>query len=171
MLMPSSMHDWLRLPSRIALLLGLGALSIAGAKAGTGGESDPGRDGARVPQHSAKAFGDLMIWSEGGRIYTSEAGKPAEELHLGDTAEADILRQLLGREAATAATPRVLRDRVILVGDGGAGLHWESQKVDPPSKPRAPTGVDTNKLAHGNAKPADQAGTAQASSLADDSKK
>jgi hypothetical protein len=34
--MPSSMRDWLRLPSRVAVLLGLGALSIAGAKAATG---------------------------------------------------------------------------------------------------------------------------------------
>ena len=59
MLISSSLPKWLRLPSRIALLLGLGALSAAGAKADTG-EVDPGYAPARVPQQSVKTFGDLL---------------------------------------------------------------------------------------------------------------
>src|ERR1700722_6261417 len=135
--MPSSMRDWLRLPSRIAMLLGLGALSVAGAEAGIGGSVPSGHDGAPIPQHGAKAFGDLLIWSDQGRIYVSEAGKPAEELHLGATPEADLLRQLLAREGATAAAPQALHDRIILVGAGGAGLHWEAPGAGDPNKPRA----------------------------------
>jgi hypothetical protein len=128
MLMPSSMRDWLRLPSRIAMLLGLGALSVTGAKAGTI-DAHPGRNAARIPQQSAKAFGELSIWQENGRIYVSEARKPAEELHLSGSAEAATLRQLLEKQGATAVAPHVQRDRVILVGAGGAGLHWESQQA------------------------------------------
>jgi hypothetical protein len=157
--MPSSMRDWLRLPSRIALLLGLGALSIAGAKADTSEEALPAREGARVPQQSAKAFGDLLIWSDAGRIYTAETGKPAEELRLGDTAEAELLRQLLGREGASAATPRVLHDRIILVGAGGSGLHWDSHPPGYPDRTQNPATRDSNKPASGTVK---QAGTAQA---------
>jgi hypothetical protein len=135
--MPSSIRDLLRLPSRIALLLGLGALTITGAKADTGGESRASRAGARIPQQSVKAFGDLLIWNENGRIYVSEAGKLGEELRLGDTTEAGLLRQLLEREGATAATPHILRDRVILVGGGGDGFHWQpAQKSDNPNKTR-----------------------------------
>jgi len=131
------MRDWLRLPSRIALLLGLGALSIAGAKAATGEESLPAGAGTRVPQQSVKAFGDLLIWSENGRIYVAEAGKPAEELRLGGTTEAELLRQMLERDGASATSPRVLRDKVILVGSGGDGFHWDTQRSDNPNQTKA----------------------------------
>jgi hypothetical protein len=161
--MRSSMRDWLRLPSQIALLLGLGALSIAGAKADTGEESLPARDDARVPQQSARTFDDLLIWSDAGRIYTAETGKPAEELRLGDTVEAELLRRLLEREGANAATPRVLHDRIILVGAGGAGLHWESHPPAYPDRTQNPTPRDSNKPASGIVKPAEQPGTTQAS--------
>jgi hypothetical protein len=168
--MPSSIRDWLRLPSRVALLLGLGAFSVAGAKADTGTGINPGRDDARVPQHSAKPFGDLLIWQEEGRIYVSEAGKPAEELRLGDTAEAAALKELLGQKGATAATPHALRDRIILVGAGGSGLHWDAQKPDAQTKPPT-TARDTGKVATGTAKPTNQTGNTQASSTADNNKK
>lgn len=134
MMIPSSMRSWLHLPSRIALLFGLGALSAAGANADTG-EVHSGYGPARVPQHSVKTFGDLLVWSEGGRIYTVEAGREAQELELGDTPEAHRLQQLLERDGAIVATPRALRDRIILVGGGGDGFHW--------APPRQPNGRDT----------------------------
>jgi hypothetical protein len=119
----SSLPKWLRLPSRIALLLGLGALSAAGAKADTG-EVDPGRGPTRVPQQSVKTFGDLLVWSEGERIYVAEPGREPRELPLGDTPETRHLRQLLRRDGATKESPRALHDRIILVGGGGAGFQW-----------------------------------------------
>ncbi len=154
--MSSSMRDWLRLPSRIALLLGLGALSAAGA-----GTEAAVAAPVRVPPQSVKSLGDLLIWQDGGRIFISEAGKAAEELRLGDTAEADRLRQLLAREGATAAMPHALRDRVILVGAGGAGLHWETQRPDDPNKPHSAATHTPDKLAPGTAKAGDRVGAAQ----------
>jgi hypothetical protein len=138
MLMPSSMRHWLRLPSRIAMLLGLGAFSVASAKAGAVDIPHLGHGGAPIPQQSAKSLGDLQIWREHGRILVSEAGGPAKELQLGDTPEANALRKLLEEKSATAATPQVLRDRIILVGSGGAGLHWDSQRLDGSNKASAP---------------------------------
>lgn len=114
---------WLRLPSRIALLLGVGALSAAAAKPDAA-QARLSPELARVPQQSAKTFGELRIWSDDGRIYVAEPGKPAEELRLGDTAEARRLRQLLESDGAAADAPRVLLDRMILVGGGGDGFHW-----------------------------------------------
>jgi hypothetical protein len=123
MSLPSSVCKWLRLPSRLALLLGAGALSTAGGGADTA-QAHLGNDPGRVPQQSAKSFGELRIWSEAGRIYLSEAGGQAGELQLGDTPEARHLRQLLEREGATGDAPRRLIDRMILVGGGGNGISW-----------------------------------------------
>jgi hypothetical protein len=114
---------WLSLPSRVALLLGLGAISVAGARAATS-EADLAKDPGRLPQQSVKRFGELLVWHDRGRIYVSEANKQAEELRLGDTAEARLLRELLQRDGATAAAPRLLSDRIILVGGGGMGISW-----------------------------------------------
>jgi hypothetical protein len=149
--MPSWMHI-AGLPGRIAVLLGLGALSVAGAKADAVDEPKGGGDAARIPQQSAKSFGDLLIWSEAERIYVSEAGRPTEELRFGDSAEAVALRQLLERSGATAARPYVLRDRIILVGGGGNGFSWQPPRQPggaPPSS--APTAGDDAGKATGSA--------------------
>jgi hypothetical protein len=138
MSLPSSLRKWLCLPSRIALLLGVGALSAAGAKAAVA-EAHLGNGLMRVPQQSAKSFGEVRIWSEDGRVYVSQGGKDVQEVPLGDTAEARHLRQLLERDGAAAASPRVLQDRIILVGGGGDGFHWApAGKVDNPAKVKAP---------------------------------
>jgi hypothetical protein len=138
MSLPSSLRKWLCLPSRIALLLGVGALSATAAEAAVA-EAHLGDGLMRVPQQSAKNFGEVRIWSEAGRIYVSEAGKDPQELPLGDTAEARHLRQLLERDGAAAASPRVLHDRIILVGGGGEGIHWApAGKAGDPEKVKAP---------------------------------
>jgi len=117
-------RKWLCLPSRIALLLGLGAVSAVGAQASTANASSE-------PQQSVRSFGELLIWTDGDRIFISEAGQQARELMLGDSAEARRLRGLLQREGATADSPRMLQDRMILVGGGGMGVSWEKKPASP----------------------------------------
>jgi hypothetical protein len=134
-----SLSRWMRLPSRVALLLGLGALSASAVQANTA-EANVGNEPLRVPQQSAKSFGELRIWSDGGRLYLVEPGKEAEELHLGDTAEARHLRQLLEHDGAAADAPRVLPHRLILVGGGGDGFHWDrARQPDSSDKTGQPT--------------------------------
>jgi hypothetical protein len=134
-----SLSGWMRLPSRIALLLGLGALSASAAQANTA-EVNAGNAPLRVPQQSAKSFGDLLIWNDGGRIYVSEPRKEAEELRFGDTAEARHLKQLLEHDGAAADAPRVLPHRLILVGSGGDGFHWDrARQPDSSDKTGKPT--------------------------------
>ncbi len=69
-----SLRRWLRLPSRVALLLGLGALSAAGASADTGLDR-PGAGNA-PPTHGDQAdVGDLLIRTEGaGSTFRRLAG-------------------------------------------------------------------------------------------------
>src|SRR5207302_5224366 len=78
-------RGWLRLPSRLALLLGLGALSAAGARADAA-EPDPGST-------RGTGFGDTLIRSEGGRVFLSEGGGEFRQLQLADNYGT---RQLLG---------------------------------------------------------------------------
>lgn len=155
---PRNMRKWFSLPSRVALMLGLGALSAAGAKsdAATLDQANP----ARIPQTSVKNFGELQVWSDGGRIFLSEAGAAPRELTLGDTADAARLRQLLERDGATAASPQVLQHRLILVGGGGDGFHWSQSDRQTTSQPAG--GSDASGAS--TTSPADKAGSSGNSS-------
>lgn len=121
---PSYARKWFGLPSRAALVLGIGAISVAASGPADATSVEQGRELTRVPQQSVKTFGELRVWSDGGRIYLSESGGEARELPLGDTAEARHLRRLLERDGAVADAPQVLQHRIILVGGGGNGFHW-----------------------------------------------
>jgi hypothetical protein len=111
------------LPSRIALLLGIGALSAGGAQANVPDNPDKSRATTAL-QGERAGPGGLVVRSEAGRILISEGGKPFEELYLADTPEALLLKQLLER-AATAAGPAGVRiNPTILAGSGGGGFHW-----------------------------------------------
>lgn len=124
MLRAWSLSRLMRVPSRFALLLGLGALSTSAAQANTA-EVSGGNGPVPVPQTSDRSFGELLIWNDAGRIYVSESGNEARELHLGDTAEARHLRRLLEQDGAAAGSPLALPHRLILVGSGGEGMHWD----------------------------------------------
>src|ERR1051325_1801556 len=119
--MPNSpdARKWLALPSRLALLLGLGALT-AGATGATAAPVDQSRE----PQTGVADRSDLVIWSEAGHVYLSDAGAAAIELRLGDTAETRHLQALLERHGATDGAKGVRLDRMILAGGGGEGFHW-----------------------------------------------
>jgi hypothetical protein len=135
-----SVCRWLRLPSRVALLFGLGALSAAAARADTG-DHRPGALVGATSQDAQPAPGEVLIRSEAGRIYLSEGGGALHELSLADTVETRRLRQLLDTDgAANAAGVRL--DPMLLAGDGGAGFHWAP--VDRrPGKPALPHRIGT----------------------------
>ena len=124
----SSAWNWLRLPSRVALLLGLGALSAAGARANSA-EAQPGAS-------LAQGAGEVMVRADGGRIYLSEDGKTFEELQLGDTEAARHLRRLLENHGAAASGIRL--HPMIFAGAGGEGFHAappaESARTTPATK-------------------------------------
>lgn len=133
--MPRSVHRWLRLPSRIALVLGLGALSTTGATAD-----------AHAKQ---AASGDALIRSDGGKIYLTEGGRETE-LRLSATPQRDRLLRLL--EEHGPAGVKLDRDpRLIMSSGGGAGFYWWGQKKSttetvapagsaPPPQATAPSG-------------------------------
>ena len=105
---PRSLRRWLRLPGRVALILGLGALSTAGARADT------------PDQAHRTAFRDVLIRSEGGKIYFSEGAKETE-LRLGATPERDHLLRLL-QDHGPAGVKLDPDPRLIMSGGGGAGF-------------------------------------------------
>src|ERR1700730_6628331 len=84
--------QWLRLPSRIALILGMGALSTAGARA----DAPEVGPGATV---SPAGRVDVLIRSEGGQIFLSEGGRETE-LRLAATPQRDHLLRLLEEHGA-----------------------------------------------------------------------
>ena len=136
--MPFYARKWFGLPSRIALLLGIGAISAAPSAQAQPTPVDQEKQLAPVPQQSVKTFGEMRLWSDGGRIYLSESGGKARELPLGDTSEARHLRRLLENNGAVADAPQLLQHRIILVGGGGNGFHW-SQGVRQGSRPSGTT--------------------------------
>ena len=116
MAIPHCMHRWLRLPGRIALILGLGALSTTGAPADAGA--------------SQAASGDTLIRSDGGKIYLSEGGRETE-LRLSATPQRDRLLRLL--EEYGPAGVKLDRDpRLIMSSGGGSGFYWWGQKKSTP---------------------------------------
>jgi hypothetical protein len=122
---PLSLPRWLRLPSRVALVLGLGALSAPVAQ-------------ADLPENRMlpAGLGDTLIRSENGKIYLSEGGREIE-LRLGATPERDRLFRLL-EEHGPAGIRLEADPRLIMSGGGGTGFSlWERTKSSdkPPPGP------------------------------------
>ena len=113
--MPRSLTRWLRLPSRVALILGIGALSTGVAQADAPDQTKLG------------SFGGLSIRSEAGRIYLSEGGRETE-LRIGATPRRDELLRLL--EAHGHSGVKLDGDpRLIMSGGGGMGFSlWDLTK-------------------------------------------
>jgi len=116
----------------MALLLGMGALSTAGAQANS-------------PESRTDAsLGDVLIRSEGGKIYLSEGGRDFYELQLMDTAEARYLRQLVEGRSKAQGTVQIRLNPTILAGGGGSGFYWwgTADKTTNTRKPQAANQAD-----------------------------
>ncbi len=116
-----SWKERLRLPSRLALMLGLGAAAVAGARA------DAPAD------HERTGPGDVLIRSEGSKIYLSEVGRETE-LRLGATPERDRLLRLL-QEHGPAGVKLDRDPRLIMSSGGGSGFYWWGVRKPLPSEP------------------------------------
>ena len=106
--MAHSLRRWLRLPGRAALILGLGALSGAAARADTPGQAD------------RTQLGNLQIRSNGEKIFLSEGGQETE-LRLTATPQRDHLLRLL-EEHGPAGVRLDPDPRLIMSGGGGSGF-------------------------------------------------
>lgn len=123
-----SLRRWLRLPSRLALILGMGALSTAGARADA-------PDRANQP-----AVGDLQIRSAGGKIYFSEGGQKFQKLQLSATPQRDHLLRLL--EGHGPVGIKLDRDPYLLMSSGGgSAFFWRNTKT-PVADQEAPAPQD-----------------------------
>ena len=115
----------LRFPGRVILALGLGALSTAAARADAPDQGD------------RTALADVLIRSEGGRIFLSEGGRETE-LRLGATPQRDHLLRLLDEHGPGGV--KLDRDpRLIMSSGGGSGFYWWGTRK-PASDKAAPTG-------------------------------
>jgi len=121
---PRSLRHWLRLPGRLALILGMGALSTAGARGDAPDLAD------------RPAFGDLQIRSAGGKIYFSEGGRGFQELRLSATPQRDHLLRLL--EEHGPARVKFDRDPHLLMSSGGgSSFFWWNKKAPVADTPAA----------------------------------
>ena len=120
----------LYIPRRIALLLGLGAFSAAGAHAD-----------AIPTQGQAGSSEDLQIRVQGGELFLSEKGGKFRRVELRDSGESRALMRLLGAKGASSAGAST--QPIILAGSGGAGFHWApaerpAQRTAPKESTAAP---------------------------------
>jgi hypothetical protein len=131
MALPHSLKRWLRLPSRVALILGMGALSTTGARADA------------PEQGNLTSFDDLLVRSEAGKIYLSESGRETE-LRLSATPQRDYLLRLLEGHGPVSVKlnpgPRLLMSS----GGGSAFFGWRGKELvtdKPAAAPQDPPPV------------------------------
>jgi len=123
MAMPRAVHRLMRLPSRLALILGLGASATTGA--------------STEAKANQTAPGDALIRSDGEKIYLSESGQMTE-LRLGATPQRDRLLRLL-KEHGPAGVKLDSDPRLIMSGGGGAGFSlWDIKNSVTGKAPPAP---------------------------------
>jgi hypothetical protein len=153
MAIPPSVRKWLRLPGRAALVLGLGALSTAAARADV--------------QASQTASDGALVRSDGGKIYLSEGGREAE-LRLAATPQRDRLLRLL-EEHGPAGVKLDPDPRLIMSGGGGSGFSlWDIRKSltdkpapvprDPPQVTAPPSPPDQRSAPRYHSPPTDKKG-------------
>jgi hypothetical protein len=136
----------LRLPGRTALILGLGALAPAAAR-------------ADVPDRNERtAAGGLSVRTWGGKIYLSEGGRETE-LPLGATPERERLMELL-QDRGPSGFKLDADPRLIMSGGGGTGFSLRdiqrsfSGEPPPPPQNSSPNDPPKSQPAPRNGKPA-----------------
>jgi hypothetical protein len=119
----------LRLPKWAALILGFGALFAGDARA----------DKSQIQPPSSRLGSNLdevLIRTEGEKIYISQGGGAFEELSLGNAPEAAYFRELL-RDASTVDGQIAVPIGPIIVANGGSNN--DGAKPKQPSKKKTGT--------------------------------
>jgi hypothetical protein len=134
---PILRKSWLRLSQWSALLLGAVFASSA-----WGGKPDlqPTGSTAGPRDQSSPHFGEILIRTEGAKIYVSQDGSGFEELSLGETPDAAALRKLLSDAGAAKAPVSVPIGSIIVASGGGAGDGAKPKPPDATGTGPAPTG-------------------------------
>src|SRR5690348_2821295 len=107
MVVSRSGRRWFCLPSRLALILGMGALSTTGAQA------------EMADRNELNSSDGTLVRAEAGRIYLTEGGRETE-LRLSASPERDHLLRLL-QEHGSAGVKLDRDPRLIMSGGGGTG--------------------------------------------------
>jgi hypothetical protein len=145
---PSSAKNWWRLPGRLALLMGFGALSATSAEACLTRDAADLRGlatGSAAPQPGGSVtHSGSVLRIRGGAIEIAEGGGAFRDLRLGNTTEARHLKQLLQNNSAARGEGGTWLEPTILAGSGGSGFHWspvpaDSHDVAPPARSDDPS--------------------------------
>lgn len=128
MRLSSSAGKWW-LPSRLALLMGFGALSAASAEVSATGAAvdtmpDRASHGAATQLGGTAAQGGLVVRIRNGTVEIAESGGRFREMRLGDTVEARRLKQLLEDDPAARSETGLRLGPTIFAGSGGESFHW-----------------------------------------------
>jgi hypothetical protein len=123
MALPRSLGRWLLLPSRVALILGIGALSTTGARADV---PEPG---------NATPFGGVLVRSQAGRIYLSEGGRETELRPSATPQHSHLLRLL--EEHGSAGVKLNCDPYLLMSSGGGSSFFWRNTKAPVAEKPTA----------------------------------
>ena len=147
----ASSKAWFRLPRWGALALGFSALFGGDAGAAT---SDVSPLGSAPPQkeHGA-ALDEVVVRTQGDKVYVSERGGSFQELALGNTPEALYLRKLLD-EAGASTGPISVPVGSIIVANGGSGVSGPTPAAaSTPSKSKPASVKQSAKRANRNKRP------------------
>lgn len=148
---PKSNKDLTQLSGWGALMLGVGALFASDAQASRSDVelSERAASGVRTP---AGAHDQVLIRTEGGKVYVSQGGGAFRELSVGDTPEGAYLKQLLGELGAAGSSISVPVGSIV-VANGGSGL--------PGNKPSEATGHRAKKSGGKKSAPRAKASTSR----------
>jgi hypothetical protein len=120
---------WSQLPAWGALMLGFGALLGQDARADVAQVRPSKPQATRSDEVAVRLDGDTIFISQDGRVF--------EEVHLGNTAEAVHLKQLLRDAGAPGQAVSVPVGAMIVASGGGSGK-GEKPKQQSSHRPAAP---------------------------------
>jgi hypothetical protein len=123
----SSSKAWFQIPWLGALVMGFGALFGMPARAAT-------------PDLTAGGPDEVVVRSDGEKIYISERGGSFQELSLGETPEALRLRKLLDAAGATRGSVSVPVGSIIVANGGSqvGGPAPEAPRTVKAKRPKQP---------------------------------